>query len=650
MPRFEITSPDGRRFEITAPEGATQEQALAYAQGQFKDDAPASPQQQRQPDEADRMAGSPVTRFALGAASPFLGAFQLGANVGDAVTGATGGTPSVGAAVNEHLQRLDQMKRRGMTQAAELQNLQEGRAALEKLPGYEAAIADIDRKIAEIQAAGASADPETAGLDVAGAAGTVLSPAALAAMRIVPAATVLGRSGQGAGIGAAFGASSPVTDTDDYWTAKGAQTAAGAAIGGVIPPAIDLTRAAASGMRRVVDPLLPGGAQRGASRLLTEAAGAKRPQIEAELAANRSFVPGSQPTAAEAAAPAGSAEFAGLQRVVQQRQPTAYADIAKGQETARAAAIGGIAKDKAALTAAETARTTQGRELYAKAFEQATKADGELLALSENPYFKDAVPHALKLAQSEGITAKGNLTRFLHYVKLGLDKELAKSGDTALSAAEKNAVQQVKKQLIEWMDRKNPAYDAARQAFAEASKPINRMAVGQELEKSLSKSIGEGERSTVFANAVRDAPRTIKRATGQPRFDELDQVLDRGEYETVKNVLADLSRKAEQERLGRLGAARASEITQSPGLPATGPLNQMYMIFKTALNRVSKGVNERVLDELADALQVPQKTLKLLQMAPSADRAKVIDAIIQRKLGRGAIIGGTAMAAEGAQQ
>lgn len=40
MPTFEVTSPDGKTFEITAPEGATKEQALAYAQSQFKPEAP----------------------------------------------------------------------------------------------------------------------------------------------------------------------------------------------------------------------------------------------------------------------------------------------------------------------------------------------------------------------------------------------------------------------------------------------------------------------------------------------------------------------------------------------------------------------------------------------------------------------------------
>ena len=35
MPRFEITSPDGRKFEVNAPEGATPDQVLSYAQANF---------------------------------------------------------------------------------------------------------------------------------------------------------------------------------------------------------------------------------------------------------------------------------------------------------------------------------------------------------------------------------------------------------------------------------------------------------------------------------------------------------------------------------------------------------------------------------------------------------------------------------------
>jgi hypothetical protein len=43
MPRYEITSPDGKRYEITAPEGATQDQVLAYAQQSAGKPASATP-------------------------------------------------------------------------------------------------------------------------------------------------------------------------------------------------------------------------------------------------------------------------------------------------------------------------------------------------------------------------------------------------------------------------------------------------------------------------------------------------------------------------------------------------------------------------------------------------------------------------------
>jgi len=36
MPKYQVTSPDGQKFEVNAPNGATQDQVLAFAQSQFK--------------------------------------------------------------------------------------------------------------------------------------------------------------------------------------------------------------------------------------------------------------------------------------------------------------------------------------------------------------------------------------------------------------------------------------------------------------------------------------------------------------------------------------------------------------------------------------------------------------------------------------
>lgn len=43
MPIFNVTAPDGTVIEVNAPEGATQAQAIAYAQSQYKAPTPATP-------------------------------------------------------------------------------------------------------------------------------------------------------------------------------------------------------------------------------------------------------------------------------------------------------------------------------------------------------------------------------------------------------------------------------------------------------------------------------------------------------------------------------------------------------------------------------------------------------------------------------
>lgn len=47
MPKYQVTSPDGKTFEVTAPDGARQDEVLAYAQSQFQ--KPATVSQPAQP-------------------------------------------------------------------------------------------------------------------------------------------------------------------------------------------------------------------------------------------------------------------------------------------------------------------------------------------------------------------------------------------------------------------------------------------------------------------------------------------------------------------------------------------------------------------------------------------------------------------------
>lgn len=603
-----------------------------------------APQAQAQPrtfTEAELLAGSPAARFAMGAASPFLGAAQLAAEA----TGNKG--------VTEHLGRVEELKHAGMTLGAALQRLKAGRETMARMPGYEAALAHVDRQIADAERQTAELRammrPDTTGVDVAGLAGAVLSPAVLGTMKIPAAASMLGRAGQGAAIGAGFGAAAPVTDGGDYWATKAAQVGTGALLGAAVPPAIDLARKGITLGRNILDPMLPGGAERAAARVLAEAAGPKRAAIEAELAKDQVFVPGSQPTAAEAAARAGSPEFSALQKIAQDHSPSRYTDIARAQEAARAAAVGRVAQSPEALKAAEAARSAAASKAYGAVADDVLPVDDTLKALFQRPTMVKALDTAQKLAAESGrkLDLSKLTVRDAQTVKMALDDLIGNPNTYGIGAAERAAAIRTRSDFFTWMGNKTPGWAKAREAFAAASKPINEMQVGAELEKALTRPIGEGERAHVFAGAVREAPRTLKKATGTPRFDELEDVLTPENVANIKGVLADLGRKAEFERLAPIGRSRAAEAAQPFGLPATGPLNQSYMVFKTVLGRVTRGINDKTLDTLAEALELPVTALKLLQRAPTEMREQFIDQIISLKLGRGAIAAGTSLSGRG---
>jgi len=617
--------------------------ALSRARRRRQEQPPpaAALEQAPQPDEAELLMGAPATRFALGAASPILGVAQLGAELLGDRTG------------TETLRRVEEMKRRGMTPAADLQRLEEGKAILSRMPGYEATIARIDEDIARIKSEGESADQSQAGFDVAGLTGTVLSPAVLAAMRIPAARGVLGRAAQGVPIGAGFGAASPVTgNPQDYWTTKGAQVGAGAVLGGVVPPAVDVVKTGYRIVRNILDPLLPEGAARGAGRIVNEALGPKRAAVESELRNPSVIVPSSQPTAAEAAARAGSPELSALQRIAAEHRPSAYSDIAKAQEGARAAHIGSFAQDKTALLAAQSQRAAEAAKNYgAVANDIVQVSDDAIATLLKRPSMKDAIARAKQLTQEQGATwGQQRTVRDMQNLKMALDDMVANPDTFGIGGAQASAIRDTSKKFVAWLSQKSPKWDAARAAYKADSVPINQMQVGQELLRSLTKPIGEGERAGVFAGAMRDAPRTIKRATGQPRFDELEDALEPENLNKAKDVLADLARKVEADRLAPLGRARAAQAAQPFGLPATGPLHQSYMIFKTILGRVSKGINEKTLDTMADALKLPTETLKVLQRVPDAQKQAAIDQIIAAKIGRGAIAAGAELSGRGVDQ
>jgi len=362
-------------------------------------------------------------------------------------------------------------------------------------------------------------------------------------------------------------------------------------------------------------------------QLLNEAAGAKRPEILAALDKKTRFIPNETPNAAQSVSTENVPAFVATADKVQTRyRPDLKAELDVQNDAARRAAVRSIGEDKTALDAAINARTAAANANYSAAFNQRIAADPTLAVLATNPYFKDALPGALKLAKAKGITPKGNLTEFLHLVKLSLDDELSGAGKTALGRNELRAVGDVKDKLVSWMASRNKEYENARAIFAKDSAPINQMRIGQFLENKLASPLTGAERPGMFAQATRDAPGTIKRSLQEgPRYGTLDEVMTPPQIGLLGGVQSSLEREAltsdqalrgGQKAAGLLGAT--FDVMEPPPL-----LHRAITVARFMLEKIGVNTKNKTLEELASAVQDPTATAKLMREANPSQWAAI---------------------------
>jgi len=355
-----------------------------------------------------------------------------------------------------------------------------------------------------------------------------------------------------------------------------------------------------------------------------EAAEGRAPELIAQLRAPGEIVPGSRPTAAQQASPLNLTKFSAMGETSAKAKPSEYLARANEAEAARLTSlrtVGGTPND---ITAAKTARRTATDPLYAAAEAQKFRADPKLMVLADDPYIKQAMPDAARLSASQGVTFDTNPTRYIHNIKISLDKMLTKTGETALASTERAQVAKVKTQLVNWLESKAPEYGAARTTFAEKSKPINQMEVGQYLEGKLTAPLkGGAERAGAFATAVKDAPGTLKRATtGEARFKELTDVLTPEQAGVVNAIRDDLNRAQTTKTQAQKGAAAAPRISQLASQIGDAPalLNRAATIANTIFNRLQGQIDRKLAIEIATEMLDPQAVAAAVEKAMVRER------------------------------
>ena len=532
----------------------------------------------------------------------------------------------------------------------------------------------INRSMADLAASTGKAREYvgSTGLDLADMTGQGAAMAVPAGM-VGPAATTTGRIGQGMLFGGAAGAAETVSNPDDYWGQKGAQIGLGTLAGGLVPGLWEGGKAVGRGVRNVAQPYMgQWGADKAAGRLADQIAGDKSDEIINLMRQSQPIVPGSNPTAGQAAVPANRAEFNALQKIASEKAPSDYVGplgIEGQQNAARLAAVRTVGRTPTELSAAQSARAADAKVNYETAGKILVEADGNLNQLLKRPSMDKVLTRAKELAAERdrpfmigqdvpeqtisgrivgesgsplsSYTVAAQKAKFpvesLHDVKMAMDDLIKNPERFGIGAAEAKAIQGTQRQFVTWLGKKAEPYEFARSQYAAASKPINQMQIGQYLENKLTPALSEDakQRAATFSQALRDAPGTLKRATGEQRYDSMGQIMRPDQLETFRNVQSDLARGATDTELARGGNKAAMEIIDKNvgKAPPSGMFSPVISVARGAYNRIAGGASEKTLQDLATIMQDPKKMADVMQKAKPYEREQIIDILMRMQAG-----------------
>ena len=349
---------------------------------------------------------------------------------------------------------------------------------------------------------------------------------------------------------------------------------------------------------------------------LTAAAEGKGQEIVNALRNYDDMVAGVRPNAGTVVAGQMPAtKYAALQRDLAEQASTPYYERNQANVAARSEALGTVAQDEAALRAAEAARTKVSKPLYEAA--DAGVADVSQVAstlddlISKNPGNRQLVRELKQIRNDLVDSTTGELrtnAKEVTSVIDGIKMRLAKEDSKFI----KGELRDIRELLVDSV----PGYRAAQEAFAEASKPVNIMQVGQFLEGKLKPAVetSVGERAGVFSGALKEAPTTIKRSTGQTRFDKLSDILEPEQVKIVEGIRQDLAREAEFAKQATEGGKSGRTF---PAPPASLPnfMSRVTAVANVILTRLQGKINQKLAIEMATEMLDPKAAAVAMEKA-----------------------------------
>jgi hypothetical protein len=398
----------------------------------------------------------------------------------------------------------------------------------------------------------------------------------------------------------------------------------GAAIGAAFPVVGALAGQAGKGVGWLTDAVRGRLGQLKAGQIARDAAGSNRTLLEA---VNANARPGL--TAGQAAASVDQDMWQALAKMAERNDQTSfYRMLRDTQEAGRVAALRGVSPN---LEQAQAARAAADAVNYPAAEAAQYTTDAALNKIAANPYAQQAANLAQDLINAKQIDPYVNPTGYLNAVKFGFDKMLGARGDTALGGAERQAVQQVKNQLVKWMENKNPLYAQARGEHAALSAPINQARVLEEMQNVLQRS-GGGERVGPFLDVMgRGENALLKRADQSARFGGVEDVLTSRQLAARDQVAGELIRDRTMAERAAAGEGGLRNILSAdiglPRLPSF--LNVLASTTNKGISALESRINASTMNAIVEGMKSGASANELLRTIPASERSVALQWIVQ---------------------
>jgi len=337
------------------------------------------------------------------------------------------------------------------------------------------------------------------------------------------------------------------------------------------------------------------------------------PQIVNALRNPNSVTPGYNPTAGETVANLNLTKYPALQQEVSRFAPTEYyqRQIQQGQALINPLNVA------ESIPTAVAKRTDITAPLYEAAVGTGKIADIANVAKHVDNILKDNPGNTALVSEFNAI--KKGLTDESGALRTDA-KQISSTLDNIKAALANEDNKFIKSELTKTKDmlaNAIPGYTQAQEKFASVSKPINQMEVADFLKSKLESTLSNENKLTPasYANALANAPSTIKRATGLPAYQNISEIVTPAQMKILEGIKSDLANKAKFEEQAKFGG-RLEKAIPSESLPKSPALfSKVATLANNIINKLQGRIDRKVAMELATEMLNPESAALSLEQA-----------------------------------